>query len=121
MPRAVNAHALPAVLTALRLPSFHGHWQALAEQSATEGWPTARFVNAGLSDAHVITTIPTSGGPRLDPVHGPPSKSHALQRLTQRRGRLYDEVAASNRLIIDRVRWASPIRKPHSQASAPRK
>ena len=35
--RAVDVHALPAMLTALRLPSFHRHWPALAERADKEG------------------------------------------------------------------------------------
>ena len=42
-PRAVDVHALPTMLTALRLPSFHRHWPALAERADKEGWPAARF------------------------------------------------------------------------------
>jgi hypothetical protein len=37
--RAVDVHALPAMLTALRLPSIHRHWPALAERADKEGWP----------------------------------------------------------------------------------
>jgi DNA replication protein DnaC len=44
--RAIDVHALPAMLTALRLPSFHRHWQALAERADKEGWPAARFLAA---------------------------------------------------------------------------
>ncbi len=35
--RAIDVHALPAMLTALRLPSFHRHWLMLAERADTEG------------------------------------------------------------------------------------
>ena len=45
-PRAVDVHALPAMLTALRLPSFQRHWQALAERADAEGWPASRFLAA---------------------------------------------------------------------------
>ena len=45
-PRAVDVHALPAMLTALRLPSFHRHWPTLAERADKEGWPAARFLAA---------------------------------------------------------------------------
>jgi len=45
-PRAVDVHVLPAMLTALRLPSFHRHWPMLAERADTEGWPAARFLAA---------------------------------------------------------------------------
>jgi hypothetical protein len=34
---AVDVHALPAMLTALRLPSFHRHWVGLAERADKEG------------------------------------------------------------------------------------
>ena len=44
--RESDVHALPAMLTALRLPSFHRRWQAFAEQADTEGWPAARFLAA---------------------------------------------------------------------------
>lgn len=44
--RPVDVHALPAMLTALRLPSFHRHWPALAERADTEGWPASRFLAA---------------------------------------------------------------------------
>lgn len=45
-PRAVDIHALPAMLTALRLPSIHRHWPTLAERADKEGWPAARFLAA---------------------------------------------------------------------------
>ena len=44
--RAIDVHALPAMLTALRLPSFHTHWPTLAERADKEGWPAARFLAA---------------------------------------------------------------------------
>ena len=44
--RPVDVHALPTMLTALRLPSFHRHWPALAERADTEGWPASRFLAA---------------------------------------------------------------------------
>ena len=44
--RTVDVHALPAMLTALRLPSFHRHWSALAERADKEGRPAARFLAA---------------------------------------------------------------------------
>jgi DNA replication protein DnaC len=43
---AVDVHALPVMLTALRLPSFHRHWPALAERADKEGWPATRFLAA---------------------------------------------------------------------------
>jgi transposase len=61
-----------------------------------------------LADAHVLAAIPSFGGPRLDPVHVPSPKSHAMQRLTKQRGRLQDEVADSKRRLTDLIRWASP-------------
>ena len=42
--RTVDVHALPAMLTALRLPSFHRHWTGLAERADKEGWPASRFL-----------------------------------------------------------------------------
>ena len=39
-----DVHTLPAMLTALRLPSFQAHWKACAERADTEGWPAARFL-----------------------------------------------------------------------------
>jgi DNA replication protein DnaC len=44
--RPIDVHALPAMLTALRLPSFHRHWPSLAERADKEGWPAARFLAA---------------------------------------------------------------------------
>jgi DNA replication protein DnaC len=44
--RVIDVHALPTMLTALRLPSFHRHWQAFAERADQEGWPAARFLAA---------------------------------------------------------------------------
>jgi DNA replication protein DnaC len=44
--REIDVHTLPAMLTALRLPSFGKRWQAFAEQADTEGWPAARFLAA---------------------------------------------------------------------------
>jgi len=45
-PRPVDVHALPAMLTALRLPSFQRHWQALAARADAEGWPASRLLAA---------------------------------------------------------------------------
>lgn len=61
-----------------------------------------------LADAHVLAAIPGFGGPRLDPVHIPAAKSHALQRLTKQRGRMQDAVANAKRRLLDLIRWASP-------------
>lgn len=44
--RPIDVHALPAMLTALRLPSFHRHWPGLAERADAEGWPATRFLAA---------------------------------------------------------------------------
>ncbi len=44
--REIDVHTLPAMLTALRLPSFGKRWQAFAEQADKEGWPAARFLAA---------------------------------------------------------------------------
>lgn len=61
-----------------------------------------------LADAHVLAAIPGFGGPRLDPVHIPAPKSHALQRLTKQRGRMQDAIADARRRLLDLIRWASP-------------
>ena len=61
-----------------------------------------------LADAHVLAAIPGFGGPRLDPVHIPAPKSHALRRLTKQRGRMQDAVASAKRRLLDLTRWASP-------------
>ena len=45
-PRPVDVHALPAMLTALRLPSILRHWPTLAERADAEGWPASRFLAA---------------------------------------------------------------------------
>jgi len=50
--RAVDVHALPAMLTALRLPSFHRHWPTMAERADKEGWPAARF-RAALAELEI--------------------------------------------------------------------
>lgn len=42
----VDLHTLPAMLTALRLPSFHRHWNELATRADAEGWQAARFLAA---------------------------------------------------------------------------
>jgi DNA replication protein DnaC len=47
--RPVDVHALPAMFTALRLPSFLRHWQKLAARADAEGWPAARLL-AALAD-----------------------------------------------------------------------
>ncbi len=49
--RQVDVHKLPAMLTALRLPSFQAHWQDFAERADPpardgEGWPAAEFLAA---------------------------------------------------------------------------
>ena len=46
VPRPVDVHALPAMLTALRLPSIQRHWPALAGRADAEGWPASRFLAA---------------------------------------------------------------------------
>jgi DNA replication protein DnaC len=44
--REVDVHKLPAMLVALRLPSFHKLWQGFAERADKEGWPAASFLAA---------------------------------------------------------------------------
>lgn len=43
--REVDVHTLPAMLAALRLPSFQAHWQAVTERADKEGWPAARMLS----------------------------------------------------------------------------
>ena len=54
-PRPVDVHALPTMLTALRLPSFQRHWQALADRADTEGWAASRFL-AALAELYAPST-----------------------------------------------------------------
>lgn len=42
----VDIHTLPAMLTALRLPSFQRHWSDLAGRADAEGWQAASFLAA---------------------------------------------------------------------------
>lgn len=42
--REIDIDTLPAMLTALHLPSFHKLWAEMAARAATEGWPAARFL-----------------------------------------------------------------------------
>jgi DNA replication protein DnaC len=44
--REIDVHILPAMLTALRLPSFQAHWKAFTERADKEGWPAARLLAA---------------------------------------------------------------------------
>lgn len=37
-PRTVDVHALPALFSALRLPSFQNHWEHFAKQADTENF-----------------------------------------------------------------------------------
>ena len=43
-PRTVDVHALPALFSALRLPSFQTHWEHFAKQADTENWPAAKLL-----------------------------------------------------------------------------
>ena len=61
-----------------------------------------------IADAQILAAIPGFGGPRLDPVHIPTARSHALQRLTKQRSRFQDDISAAKRRLIDLIRWASP-------------
>lgn len=45
-PCCADVHALPAMLTALRLPSILRHWPVLAERADAEGWPASRLLAA---------------------------------------------------------------------------
>ena len=78
--RAIDVHALPAMLTALRLPSFHRHWQALAERADKEGWPAARFLatlaESSLPSARRAASGVISSRPSFPPARPwPPSTS----------------------------------------------
>ncbi|MBS0987611.1 transposase [Acetobacter okinawensis] len=61
-----------------------------------------------MADAHILAAMPSFGGPRLDPVHIPDPRSHALQRLTKQRSRFQNEIADARRRLLDLIRWASP-------------
>ena len=61
-----------------------------------------------IADAQILAAMPSFGGPRLDPVHIPAARSHALQRLTKQRSRFQDDISAAKRRLLDLVRWASP-------------
>lgn len=52
--------------------------------------------------------LPAFGGPRLDPLHIPSPKGHALQRLTKQRSRFQDMIAAAKRRLLDLVRKVDP-------------
>jgi len=61
-----------------------------------------------MADAQILAAMPSFGGPRLDPVHIPQARGHALQRLTKQRSRFQDDVANAKRRLLDLIRWASP-------------
>ncbi|WP_408871120.1 IS110 family transposase [Gluconobacter cerinus] len=61
-----------------------------------------------MADAQILAAIPSFGGPRLDPVHIPDPRSHALQRLTKQRSRFQNEIADARRRLLDLISWASP-------------
>jgi DNA replication protein DnaC len=44
--RSVDVHALPAMLTALRLPCIQRHWPALAGRADAKGAPVSRLLAA---------------------------------------------------------------------------
>ena len=52
---------------------------------------------------HAKTDLADAPPPRLDPVHIPAPKSHALQRLTKQRGHLQDTVASAKRRLLDLI------------------
>ncbi len=70
----IDVHALPAMLTALRLPSFHRHWQALAERADKEGWPAARFLVA-LAEHEIAERARRRIERHLAEAHLPPGKT----------------------------------------------
>lgn len=61
-----------------------------------------------MADAHILAAMPSFGGPRLDPVHIPDPRSHALERPTKQRSRFQNEIADARRRLLDLIRWASP-------------
>ncbi|MCG4274921.1 IS110 family transposase, partial [Acetobacter senegalensis] len=61
-----------------------------------------------MADAQILAALPSFGGPRLDPVHIPKARSHALQRLTKQRSRFQDDLADAKRRLLDLIRWSSP-------------
>lgn len=130
-----NAASLDSLVARLRDGLVEGdRMQAVMEPTGMSWFPVAhRLVDAGvevarvkgkrvkalrrylsehaktdLADAQVLASIPAFGGPRLDPVHIPAARSHALQRLTKQRGRFKDDISAAKRRLLDLVRWASP-------------
>jgi DNA replication protein DnaC len=72
--RPIDIHALPAMLTALRLPSFHRHWPSLAERADKEGWPAARFL-AALAEHEIAERANRRIARHLEEARLPPGKT----------------------------------------------
>jgi DNA replication protein DnaC len=74
--REIDVHTLPAMLTALRLPSFGKRWQAFAEQADQEGWPAARFL-AALAECEIAERETRRIQRHLNESRLPPGKTLA--------------------------------------------
>ena len=61
-----------------------------------------------IADAHLLGTLPSIGSLRLQPLHVPSPRHHALQRLTKQRQRYQDLRSSSKRRLLDLIRWACP-------------
>ena len=61
-----------------------------------------------LADANLLGALPTIGALRLEPLHLPSAKHHALQRFSKQRQRYQAMRSASKRRLLDLIRWACP-------------
>ena len=61
-----------------------------------------------LSDANLLGALPSIGALRLEPLHLPSPKHHALQRFSKQRHRYQNMRCASKRRLLDLIRWACP-------------
>ena len=97
-PRPVDVHALPAMLNALRLPSFQRHWQVLAERADAEGWPASRFLAKSFSaDTEVRFNTVNAGPLKTSASAGIPGYLDNYlfaEKLTLRRRALSTQVVA---------------------------
>ena len=94
-PHRRRTRAAP-MLTALRLPSFHRHWSALADRADDEVWPAARFL-----------ALPMPRRRRADLRRGRPRRRQ-LQRATiapiRRRGG-GGRASGTRRIVRFSVSW----------------
>jgi len=81
--REVDVHKLPAMLTALRLPSFQAHWQNFAERADKDGWSAAKFL-AALAECELAereTRRGVAGSPQPRTMHpASPRRGQAARR-----------------------------------------